>query len=440
MTFKVDVETLDSLRRRLAVEVPAEKVSAEIEQAYAALARAAKVPGFRPGRVPRTVLERLFGDRVRGEVFARLIQDSYREVIEARHIEPLGQPEIVTEQAQPGEALRYSATVEVKPDLVIDGYTGIEVERPTVTITDADVDAVLERLRHRFAQLRPITERSQVALGDVVTLDYVARTDDRVVGRGEGREVEIGTNGFPVGFDDQMIGSDVGSERRFRLIYPAEAEPQELAGKTVEFQVRVRGLSHKDLPALDDEFAKDHGECETLSGLRQQIRQRLEEEARQGADDAVRERLLAQLGATHEIPVPAALVRQRTDGLIDDVLQDWKRRRIHPRDEARAVEELRAQLEPRAHQQVKAALLLEAIAQQEQITVSEDELETRIGELAAAAGSAAERIRALYTDERVRRQLRVRMLQSRALDVVLARASVKTVSSEPSVADASENG
>jgi len=181
MTFKVDVETLDPLRRRLAVEVPAEEVSAEIEKTYAKLARAAKVPGFRPGHVPRSVLERLFGDRVRAEVFGKLIQDSYSEAIETRHIEALGQPEIVTEQAQPGAALRYSATIEVKPEVVVDDYQGIEVERPLATVTDADVSAFIDRLRESLAQLRPITERSRVESGDVVTLDYEARVDGRLM-------------------------------------------------------------------------------------------------------------------------------------------------------------------------------------------------------------------------------------------------------------------
>src|ERR1700687_1087134 len=155
MTLKVDVETVDPVRRRLAVEVPAEEVSIELEKAYADLGRAAKVPGFRPGRVPRGVLERMFGDRVRAEVFGKLIQQSYSEAVEGQQLPVVGQPEIVTEQAQPGAALRYSATVEVKPEVVVDNYTGLEVERPLAPITDADVDASLERLRQSLAQLHP---------------------------------------------------------------------------------------------------------------------------------------------------------------------------------------------------------------------------------------------------------------------------------------------
>ena len=182
MTFKVDVETVDSVRRRLAVEVPAEEVSAEIEKAYVQLARGAKVRGFRPGRVPRPVIERLFGDRVRAEVFEKLIQQSYAEVVEEQRIAAVGRPEIVTEQARPGEVLRYSATVEVKPEIVVEHYAGLDVERPLAPVADAEVDAFLERLRQSSAQLRPIVERTTVESGDVVTVDYEGRVDGRARG------------------------------------------------------------------------------------------------------------------------------------------------------------------------------------------------------------------------------------------------------------------
>src|SRR5207248_1799541 len=158
----------DPLRRRIAVEVSAEEVTTEIETAYSQLARAAKVPGFRPGHVPRPVLERMFGDRVRADVFGKLIQRSYAEAIQQQQIAAVGQPEIITEQAEPGAALRYSATVEVKPEVVADHYTGIAVERPRMPVAESDVDGAIERLRQSLAQLHPITDRGDVQPGDVV--------------------------------------------------------------------------------------------------------------------------------------------------------------------------------------------------------------------------------------------------------------------------------
>ncbi|MFQ5667433.1 MAG: trigger factor [Candidatus Binatia bacterium] len=440
MTFKVDVEKVDAVHRRLAVEVPAEDVSAEIEKAYAEFSRVARIRGFRPGHVPRSVLERLFGDRLRAEVFERLIQESYSAVIEERQIVAVGRAEIVTEQAQPGAALRYSATVEVKPEVVAEHYTGLEVERPVTKVAEADVDAFVERVRQSFARLHPISDRTHVEAGDVVTLDYQARVGKRLVGRGENRQVEIGANGFPPEFDQRLVGAPASGTLDFPITYPSGEGTANLGGQTVQFYVHLRALSRKEVPPLDDEFAKDYGECSTLAELRERVRARLEADAARRADEVMRHRLVAQLAASHDIAVPEAMVQRRTDLLMQDVWREPQQLWQRPKDMAEAKARLREKLTPRAHQQVKIALLLEAIARQEGLRVNDEELNERIATLAREAGAAAERVRALYHDPAARQELRARMLQARAIDVVAERARVKTVETALSIAEAEENG
>ena len=189
--------------------------------------------------------------------------------------------------------------------------------------------------------------------------------DGRPVGRGEHRDIEVGANGFPREFDQHLLGAAVGSELDFAVSYPADYGSTELAGKTVHFHVHVRALSHKEVPPLDDEFAKDHGECSTLEELRQRARTRLEAEAAQHADDAMRQALLDALASANDIPIPNALVERRTEALMEEVWREWQQRRIRPKNETEALARLREELQPRARQQVKIGLLLEAIARQE---------------------------------------------------------------------------
>jgi len=440
MLLKVDAETLDPIRRRLTVEVPWETVAAELHKEFAELARSAKVPGFRPGRAPRHVLERMFGERVRAEVNGRIIEQSYIQALEEQQIAAVGQPEIVSEQTAQGAALRYRATVEVKPELHVDGYAGLAVERPIVRVADADVAGYLERLRVSLAQLTPVSDRTQVAGGDVVTLDYEARSDGRLMGRGERREIEIGNNSFPSGFDEHLLGAGVGATVEFDVMYPSDHAVAELAGKTVHLRTVIHALAKKELPTLDDDFAKDHGACSTLAELRQRVREQLEEEAARQADELMRRAVVAELAKGQDVPVPSVMVQRRAQALAEEVLHGWQQRRGRLRDETEARAHLRKELEPRAHEQVKVALVLEAIARQEGLSVSDEEIETHVHNLAQAAGTAAERVRALYDNPDARQQLRGQMLQSRAIDLVVGRAHITDVEAPSHVADVAQSG
>ena len=440
MTHKVEVETVDAVRRRVAVEVPAEEVAAELKRAYEELSRGARVPGFRPGRVPPAVLERMFGDRVRADVFERLTQRSLVEAIEAQQMDALGVPEIVTEQAAPGAALRYRATVEVMPEVVVQAYGGLDLERPLAPVGEADVDATLERLRQSFAQLQPEAEGTVIAPGHVVSLQYEARIDDRVAGRADERVIEVGASPFPAAFDEHLIGATVGSELTFPVEYPAEHGAPEIAGQTAGFRVQIRAIFRKEVPVLDDEFAKDHGECSTVAELRDRVRKQLETEAERAADEAVRRGAVDQLIQREEIPLPDVLVRRRTAALVDEVWHEWEQRRIRPQNERAARERLGEELAPRARTEVKIGLLLDAIARQEGIEVSEEALEGHIADIAARAGNAAERVRAVYQSADARRALRTRLVHASAVDAVVGRAHVRTVARRNNIDEASQNG
>lgn len=440
MSVDVNVEKLDAVRRRLTVTVPAARVADEWEGAVRDLARSAKVPGFRPGRVPRGVLEKRFGERLRADIHDRLMRTSLAEALEKEHLHPLAPPEILTESDAVDGDFRYSATVEVKPEVTAHDYTGLDVERPLKPTSVSDIDSFLERLRESHAQLDPVEERNVVGRGDVATLDFTATVDGKRLDTVEGRQVEVGSSGFPEGFDDGLEGAVVGESRLIRVTYPESFSESRLAGKEVEFDVRVQGLFIKTVPALDDEFAKDVGDCGSLDDLREKVRGRFDAENARNADEAVRESLIQQLIARHdEIELPASMVQRRTEALVDDVREEWRRRRIWPASDADLVRKLREDFGPRARDQVRLALVLEAIGRQEGLEVSEAEVDDAIEKMLGGADVPTEQASAYLRHPEVRAGVHSRLQQSKVLDFVVSRANVTTVEKETDIADPGES-
>ncbi len=436
---KVALETVDAVRRRLAVEIPAGDVTAEIDRAYDQLRRKARVPGFRQGRAPRPVLERLFGDQVRADVFGRLVSESYAEALREQSIEPVSQPEIITEHAEPGAPLRYSATVEVRPSVVATGYTGLAVERPLRPIADRDVDRSIESLRLSQARLVAVAERRVARRGDVATIDYEAAIGNRRVGHGERRLVEVG--GEPTdGPGAHLDGVEIATPVTFDVDYPADHPNRELAGQRVSFRVVVSALALRELPALDDAFAASVADCANVAELRQRVREQLVAAAQRDADSSVRGALIARLVTSHDFSLPQAMVERRAEALVEEVLDGLGPRRPPASREDQVRTQLRAELSERARDQVKAGLVLEAIAAQEHLTVDDGELDARIDRLAEAAGKARERVRALYQDPGARASLRGRLLQERAIELVLERAAITDAEPASGVAGVPGNG
>lgn len=433
------MESVDAVRRRLEVEIPAEEVASEVERAYDQLRRQANVRGFRRGRVPRSVLERLFGDRVRAEVHEKLVHRSFHEALRDQRIEPIGRPEIVTRGTEPGMALSYSATVEVKPTIALGEYAGLEADRPLRTISEQDVDRSLESLRQSFAELVPIADRDVVAEGDVATIDYEARVGSRVIGRGHDRRVEAGGNPDEGAVGPRLLGLACGKDSEFEIDYPEDHADAELAGRRVSFRVKVKHLAAKDVPALDDEFARTRTGSETIAELRQRVRAQLELSAASDADAAVRAGLLDRLVQGHDFDVPRAMVERRTSTLVEEVLDGLGPRRPPASREEELRRRLFSDLEPRARDQVKAELVLEAIASREGLEVSAPDLEARIERMVEQAGRAREQVRALYAQDAAREGLRDRLLQERALDLVVERARIRTIESTSGVAGERRN-
>src|SRR5438094_1883906 len=300
---RVTLEDLSPVRKRIQVEISATDVQAELERAFRLVGRQARLPGFRPGRVPRPVLERNFGEQVRREVLGRLVEESFRQAIETHRLEPVGTPDIDADPLTPGQSLRYSATVDVRPVIEVGNLQGLELRRPSTTVTDEAVEGALGRLRESAAQLRPIADRAVVETHDIVRVDLTSRLEGAESVHREGVLVEAGAGAFPLALERQLVGQHIGAQLALRVPYPRDYPNAGLAGKTAEFDVEIRELRAKELPPLGDDFARDHGRCQSLAELRTRLRADLEREAEMRAIDAVRESLLDQLIARHPFDV-----------------------------------------------------------------------------------------------------------------------------------------
>jgi trigger factor len=427
---KITVEELGPSRKRLQVEIEASAVSAEIDRAFALVGRQARLPGFRPGKAPRRVLERMFGDQVRREVLGRLVEESFHHAIHEHQLAVVGSPEIDADVLTPGEALKYTATVDVRPEIQLNEAGGFDVVRPSTGVSEADVDRVIESLRESVAQLRPITDRHVVESGDVVTLDLSSQLEGGEPVKREGVLVEAGSGSFPQALERQLVGQHRGAHLTLDVPYPADYQNPSLAGRPVKFEVDVLDLRAKELPPLDDDFARDHGRSETLEELRGRVRADLERQARERADGAVREAIIDQLLARHPFEVPASLVERRCEAMLASLDV-----RLPPgTEETEAMAKLREQLRPRAERDVRADLVLDALAERDGLVPDDDAISQEITALAEQEQQSPERVRALYERPEARSALRVRLGRQRALEKLVHSARIVPASASGEVA------
>ena len=416
----VTCEDVTSVRKRIKVEIAADTVRAELDRAFQTVGQGARLRGFRPGKAPRPVLERVYGEQVRREVLGHLVEESFQQAVSSKGLAIVGTPEIEAESLTVGEALRYSATVDVRPEIVVGDLGGLEVTRPSSTVGDEDVDRALEGMRESAAQLRPIEGRTAIESGDIATVDVTSVLDGGEPVHREGLMLEAGTGSFPLALERQLVGHERGTRHSLTVPYPADYSNQSLAGKSATFDVQIHDLRQKQLPPLDDDFARDHGRAESLQELRDRVRRDLETQAQRNAEATVRGVLLEQVVARHPFEVPTSLVERRCDAL----LAGFDLRLPEGVDREQALAHLRKEVQPRAEHEVRAELILDAIAVRDEITVTDEEVAAEIDAISARERQAPERLRALYDRPEARAALRLKLARDRAFETLQSHAKI----------------
>lgn len=425
--MKIDVDELSPVQRKVHVELPAATVADEFSRAYRNLGQRVRVKGFRSGKIPRTVLQGLYGDEVKGEVRAHLVEESLGEVIKERGLEIVSRPEVEANELNESGAFSFSAIFEVKPEIDAKNYFGIAVEKVRLSVTETQVDEALRRLQEGHARLEPVEGRESVQKGDFVTLDFDGTIAGKPFsgGKGENYFLEVGSGRALPQFEDAVVGLKVGEPQTVPVNYPENYPNKDIAGKTVDFSLVVREIKQKILPALDDEFAKDYGECGSLEELKAKVRTRLEDELKHYQDEELKEQIVGRLIESHSFTVPPSMIERQTRYLMERY-----QNQIAAQADAGAappMEEARKSLEARAMRQVRSTLLVEKIAQIEKIEISEKDVQDRVDSVARAAAERAKALREFYSRPDARDELRSQIRFDRTLALLLERAQIKEV-------------
>lgn len=374
----------------LTVEVDAEKFDQALDQAFKKVVKQVQIPGFRKGKIPRSIFDKRFGvESLYQDAVDIILPQEYTNAVEETGIEPIDQPEVDITQIEQGKTLIFTAKVTVKPEVKLGEYKGLEVEEVETEVTDEDVENELKQQQEQQAEL-VVKEEGTVENGDTVTIDFEGFVDGEAFegGKAENHQLEIGSGSFIPGFEDQLVGKEAGADTEVKVTFPEEYHAENLAGKEATFKVKIHEIKAKELPELDDEFAKDvDEEVETLDELKQKIRKRLEEQKENDAQNQKRESLIEQASDNAEVNIPQAMV----DSELDRMLKEFEQRLqmqgmtidMYYQFSGQDENALKEQMKIDAEKRVKTNLTLEAIANTENIEVSDEDVNKELESMAS---------------------------------------------------------
>ena len=380
--------------RHVEVRVAQERVRHAFDRAYRDLARSARVKGFREGRVPRPILERMYGAAVAEQIEQTLIRETLGAAIEQTELEPVAAPEVDSRPPRPGEDFNYVARVEVRPEIELPELEGLPARRPPARLSDEDVARELEALRVRSAPLVEEPEGTRAETGHILSVDFVGRVDAEVFEGGTGRDVEleIGSGRFVPGFEEQLVGVEAGADQQVTIVFPDDYTNESLAGKQAIFDVHVAEIKRRQLATLDDEFAKDVGEFSSLEELRERIRSDLQANLDTHARSALHRSLLDALLARTDFQVPHGLVERQLDRRLERAAQQLQGS-LEGDAMRNELARLRREWRGAAEAEVKDQLLVDAVARSRKIEVSDDEIAPRVERMAQEQGVDVESLR-----------------------------------------------
>ena len=424
------LEDIGPTRKKLAVEIPLETVETEINQLVGDLKKKAKIPGFRPGKAPVGMIKKMFWAHIEQEVATKLMSESLPEALEKAEVEPISQPTLEDSNFKGDEPFKFSVSFDVKPVFEISGYEGLDLTRETFNVTDEMVDKKLEELRQAFATIQSLEEDRPILKGDLAVLDYQGFVDGEPLegGSNPNYQLEVGTGRFHPDFEAGLIGLAKDEEKEIEVEFAEDHYNPKLAGKKVNFKVKVVDIKEKRLPELNDDFAKDVAQdIEGLEDLTNRLREDLVAEAERRVQGLLNQQVREKLLGLVDFEVPESMVAQELDSMISSTEFNMKRSGFNLEAMGITPAKLKEEYHPEAGNRVKAALILELIAKEKGLEVTDEEVDDAVMKTAKSTGQPPEVVKDIYIKNNMMDSLKDSLLTEKTLKYILDAANIEDV-------------
>jgi trigger factor len=431
--MQITVESLSTVKKKINFEIPAARVESEIAKVYSGIGKQAAVKGFRKGKVPKALIEKQYSDIMEQDVVKNLINDSYFKALEDKQIHPVSYPVIENDDLIKGEPFRYSAVVEVFPEIVIKEYAGLEVTRELYHFDGQVIDRRIEEMRNSLAHLKPAESDRSAVVGDFVTFDFegfIAGVPFEG-GKGEDFQLELGSGRFIPGFEEQICGMKAGEKGEIKVTFPEKYGMTELSGKEALFIVKLKELKVKELPPLDDDFVRDLGECDTLDELRAKLGVEFEKQENDRISTEFNEKVVQALIEKNDLEVPETLISQQLDMMLENTRKRLAYQKMSLEMMGLDDEKFKVQSRSAAISQIKGSLLLEALASQEELTVTESDITEKLKQMSGDDDQSLAAMEKFYLQNaKAKENLMVQIREDKAISFIVGCAKVTEVSKE----------
>jgi len=432
--MQVTVEDVSSVKKTLHIEIPNDEVVRELNQAYNTLKKTAKIKGFRPGKVPRSVLERMFGKDVNADVSSKLIQSSFFDAVKQNNLNIVGQPQLDPPKLDPKEPYAYQATVEIAPQIEDLDFKGLKLKRTLYQFSDDEVDAQLKTLQQNLARHQKISDDRPAKEDDIVLVDYEGFKDGKPfaeTAKTENFTLKIGTGLISKDFDSQLIGMQPAESKEFTVKFPEDYHNKRLADNEITFQVTLNEIREEVLPKIDDEFAQKVGQYQTLDELKNAIRDNLKQGYSKRTEQELNEQIFSALISRTDFETPDALVEMELEGIIEEAERSFAYRNTSMEQLGISREEIAEKYRDTALKQVKRHLILSKLIEQENLELSEEEIENGLQEMAENFGHALGDIKKYYAENKDKLELfKHTLLEKKAINLIIDSSKIEDVKPE----------